>query len=108
MKSSAAATILSLLATIVQAAPAPVPQTTYNLNPYSRSCGAYLLAAAGVSAFASAPIDFQVHSIDAPFSASQIYNEDNGMFEYVTFYGIDGSVTTVAPGETVAIGPPQV
>ena len=63
MKSSAAATILSLLATIVQAAPAPVPQTTYNLNPYSRSCGAYLLAAAGVSAFASAPIDFQVHSI---------------------------------------------
>lgn len=46
--------------------------------------------------------------IDVGFSVSKISNPDNGMFEYVTFYGVDGSVLTLAPGETVDVGPPQV
>jgi len=45
---------------------------------------------------------------DVEFSVSQIYNPDDGQYEVVTLYGIDGSVTTVQPGQTVAVGPPQV
>ena len=33
---------------------------------------------------------------------------DNGQYEVITLYGIDGSVTTVQPGQTVDVGPPQV
>lgn len=46
--------------------------------------------------------------VDVPFSVSQIYNPDEGQFEVITLYGIDGSVTKVNPGATVDVGPPQV
>ena len=48
---------------------------------------------------------------DVPFSVSHIQNLDTlstGNYEYWTFYGMDGSVTNVAPGQTVDVGPPQV
>jgi hypothetical protein len=45
---------------------------------------------------------------DVSFSVSQIYNPDNGQYEVVMLSGIDGSQTIVQPGQTVAVGPPQV
>jgi hypothetical protein len=96
---------LALLASAAHAIPTQAP---CNPNPHGRICGAVLIGAAGVESTIDIPFDFQTHPTDVSFSVSQIYQPDNGQYEVVTLYGIDGSVTTVQPGQTVAVGPPQV
>ncbi|MCJ1383628.1 hypothetical protein MMC17_006742 [Xylographa soralifera] len=106
--------ILVLLIALTHAAPAPVPvpqAPACNPNAHGRSCSATLYGAAGVQQTISLEINLEVDSINVPFSVSNIQNLDalsTGNYEYWTFYGIDGSVTNVAPGQTVDVGPPQV
>ncbi|MCJ1292288.1 hypothetical protein MMC34_003838 [Xylographa carneopallida] len=105
--------LLSALA-LVHAAPTafPVPQTpACNPNAHGRSCSATLYGAGGAQQTISVEINLQVDAIAVPFSVSHIQNLDtlsSGNYEYWTFYGVDGSVTQVAPGQTVDVGPPQV
>lgn len=109
MKATTTSIIFALLAAIAHAAPAPVPQSEpCNPNAHGRYCFAILYGAAGVSQNVSQEINLQVDPIDVPFSVSSISNPDNGQYEFWTFYGEDGSVTNVAPGETTDVGPPQV
>ncbi|KAL2036705.1 hypothetical protein N7G274_010577 [Stereocaulon virgatum] len=108
------ASILALLTAFAHSAPAPAPDyqpPACNPNPHGRYCSATLYGAAGVEQTISYEINFQVDYLDVPFSVSKIQNLDDpstGNYEYWTFYGIDGSVTNVGPGQTVDVGPPQV
>ncbi|MCJ1283216.1 hypothetical protein MMC26_002544 [Xylographa opegraphella] len=106
--------LFALAAALAHAAPAPLPvpqAPTCNPNAHGRSCSATLYGAAGQQQTISVEINLQADPIDVPFSVSRIENLDTlstGNYEYWTFYGVDGSVTRVAPGQTTDVGPPQV
>ncbi|KAL2012066.1 hypothetical protein VTN00DRAFT_4784 [Thermoascus crustaceus] len=62
------------------------------------------IGAAGASFSQDFPTDGSVVPITNPLSISHIASKGGAT---CTFYGIDGSVTTVVGAETVDVGPPQ-
>jgi hypothetical protein len=97
MKVSIIATIFATLLATSIAAPVEAPrqfQVTITFN-----------AAADVTFTQIIPADGQEHDIDTDLSITSITSDGGAT---CTFFGIDGSVTTVVGADTVDVGPPQV
>jgi len=90
---------LPFLAALVHAAPTPATVQARQFQAQITFIGA-----AGASFSMSVPTDGSGFTISNPLSISKISSEGGAS---CTFFGIDGSSTTVVGANTVDVGPPQ-
>ncbi|MCJ1418758.1 hypothetical protein MMC32_005109 [Xylographa parallela] len=99
MKSLTMFTALSLLAAFVSAAPTPAAVEARQFQAQITFFGA-----AGASFSMSVPTDSSGFTISNPLSVSSISSEGGAS---CSFFGIDGSSTTVVGANSAVVGPPQ-
>ncbi|KAL8746453.1 MAG: hypothetical protein Q9184_007746 [Pyrenodesmia sp. 2 TL-2023] len=97
MKAFGIATALTVLASLAAGTPAPQTSNDYVQITFLGAADASFIQYFSTNGYGS--------GIYNPLSVSKINNPHSRATCY--FYGVDGSQTTVSPGQTADVGPPQ-